>query len=434
MRNRLRHLVLAACVTLAAAPPAWAEPGVEATWSGFATLGYARSNSDFTYQRFIDRDGTFKRDSLVAGQLDLRLNPQWSATLQMKVAPADDDDRKWSVDPAWAFVAWRPDNDWLVRAGKARVPLYLHSESLDVGLSHDMLRLPHEMYSISPTNDFTGLFVTHSFGAGEREYSVDAYSGQARATARFWLRDGLPPYMQPGASFHTVKVRITGLALTARDAQLTWRLGLHSTSEKRVDGNDLPVRFPRVDLGPGVGYWKVDESMYGPPIETTRSIRNLAFTAGAEWQIDDTWRVASEFVRMRQLDTELGSDSKAGYVALFKRIGSFTPYVSLARQRSSDGVLEWHRRLTEDRLPDMVEGAAQLNAAQRVAGETLYAFDQRSVAIGVSYAWSATARIKAEWMRTHVGATSNHFDTPAGQAGSGGLRVNTLSANVSVAF
>jgi hypothetical protein len=136
---------------------------------------------------------------------------------------------------------------------------------------------------------------------------------------------------------------------------------------------------------------------------------------------------------MRQLDTDHGSDSRAGYLALFRRIGSFTPYVSLARERSSDGLLEWHRRLTNTGLPSH-SGMDQLIAADRMAAEAMYCFDQRSVALGVSYALSPTAKIKAEWLRTDVGAVSAHFDTPAGLGDAKNMHANTLSVNASVAF
>ena len=52
-------------------PGDWAQ-GLSLQGSGFGTLGWARSNRDWAYQRFIDRDGTFKSDTLLGGQLDLR--------------------------------------------------------------------------------------------------------------------------------------------------------------------------------------------------------------------------------------------------------------------------------------------------------------------------------------------------------------------------
>ncbi len=422
---------LALALAWSAAAPAGA---VELNASGFATVGYARSNSDYRYQRFIDRDGSVKRDSLVAGQLDLRLSPQWSATVQARLSADDHSDKGWAARTSWAFVAWRPGDDWLVRLGKARVPLYLYSESLDVGVANDMARLPHEMYSIVPTNDFKGLFVTRSFTLGTREISVEGYSGSADATARLWMRDGAGAEQPAGPWFHTVHVRVDGLVLTSRDDTLTWRVGAVRTNTRNVGGRPLPVRYPRVDLGPGIGYWQVDPSLPGPGVETTPRIRNLAVTAGAEWQFGEGWRLTGEVVRMIQHDTELGSDSKAGYLALFKRIGAFTPYASVSRQRSSDGVLGWHDRLVAGSMPSFIPGGDQINAAQRAAGESLYAFDQRSFALGVSYALSPTARLKAEWMRTRVGRASAHFDVPPGQPDVTGLSLNTLSASLSFAF
>lgn len=426
-----RRLAGAALLGLCTAAPAGA---VEATWSGFATLGYARSDSDFTYQGSINRQGTLWRDSLLAGQVDLRFNPQWSATLQAKVASCEDREKQACARASWAFLAWRPNNDWLVRAGKVRLPLYLNSESLDVGVSHDMARMPFEMYSIAPTNDFTGLFVTRGFTWGQRDVTLEGFSGAAEATARLWLRDGVPPMRLPGPLFRAVDVKVRGLVLTVRDESLAWRVGLLSTRTWPAEGGGLPLRFPRVDLAPGLGYWQVTNALPGPGIPRTEFIRNFAVTAGADWTFAPRWRVAGEFVRMIQHDTELGSDSRAGYVALFHTVGAFTPYVSVARQRSSDGVLGWSERLTQPSMPGSVPGGDVINAAQRVAGESLYAFDQRSLALGVSYALSPTMKLKGEWMRTRVGRTSLHFDVPPGQPGTGGLQVHTLSANLSVAF
>ncbi len=430
LARRLRMALVAGLAAWTIAPA----HAVDANWSGFATLGYTRSDSDYSYQRFINKDGSFKRDSLLAGQLDLRLSPEWSATVQGKLAAATDTDSRWRATAAWAFVGWRPNNDWLLRAGKMRLPLYLHSESLDIGVASDMARLPHETYSIAPTNEYTGLFVTRSFAWGERDITLDAIDGHADVPARLWLRDGLPPQIPAGADFRVVKVHVRGLVATVRDTTLTTRLALLTTNTRSANGAPISVRYPRVELGPGLGYWQVDNSLPGPGVEAVPSVRNVALTAAADWQFGDGWRLTGEYVRMFQRDTELGSDSKAGYLALFKRLGAWTPYVSVARQRSSDGVLGWRERLTTPSLPAFVPGADQINAVQRVAGESGYAFDQRSLALGTSYALSPRAKLKGEWMLTGVGRASNHFDVPSGKPDAGGLRVHTLTVNLNVAF
>lgn len=427
----LRTTVAALFVVAWTTPPALA---VEADWSGFATLGYARSDAPYTYQGSIDEDGTWRRDTRLAGQLDLRLSPRWSATLQAQVAPADDSDSRWQLRAAWAFVAWRPDNDWLLRAGRMRLPVYLYSESLDVGVAGDMARMPHEMYSVLPSNNITGLELTRSLLVGRHDLNISAYTGEASNKLRQWLRDGVPPRQPAGARFTAVDVRMTGLVLTARSDTLTWRLGAHRAHTEPVGGRSLPVRYPRVDLGPGLGYWQVDDALPGPGIERVGRIRNLLLTAGAEWQLGAGWRLVGEAVTIRQKDTELGSDSRAGYVALFKRIGAWTPYASVGLQRSSDEVLGWRLRLQGASLPAVLPGAAQINAAQRTAGDAVYAMDQHSLALGASYSLSPMAKVKAEWLHTRIGRASAHFDTPPGRPDARELGVNTMSVNLAVAF
>ena len=102
-------------------------------WSGFGTVGYAQSDQPVNYQRFIDEKGSFKRDSVLGAQVDARFSQQWGATVQVKAAPSDHSDSQWQASLAWAFVSWRPSDDWLIRAGKLRLPFMLNTENADVG-------------------------------------------------------------------------------------------------------------------------------------------------------------------------------------------------------------------------------------------------------------------------------------------------------------
>lgn len=107
--------------------------GMDWSLSGFATVGHVVSDRDWRWRRFVDEGGTLWRDTIVGGQLDARLSPSWSATLQLTLAPSNRHERQWSVEAAWAFLSWRPDNDWLLRLGKQRVPIFLNAENRDVG-------------------------------------------------------------------------------------------------------------------------------------------------------------------------------------------------------------------------------------------------------------------------------------------------------------
>ncbi len=431
MTRSTAHWLPVAALALLTAPAAQA---LEAAFSGFATLGWAQSDSAYPYQCYITQAGSLKRDSLLGAQADLKLLPRWSATLQLRLTSPADADQGLKLRPALAFVAWRPDDDWLVRAGRARVPLYLNYESLDVGVTSDMARLPYELYSAIPTTDFSGLFVSRSLAWGEHEFGIDMWAGQAESTLRTWKRDGLPPKVAPGAQFSTGNARTTGITFTGRGPVLEWRVGVYTVRSTPVTGVPLAVRYARVDMTPGVGWWQVDESMPGPGVPRVASIRNNGASLGLNGQLPGNWRVTLEAAKLQQRDIEVGADSSAGYIAVFKRVGAWTPYASLARQRSSRGLLDWRLRLTSAPTPATVPGAAGLNAAQRLAGESVYAADQRSTAVGLSYSLSPQAKLKAEWMRTRIGIASVHVDTPPGQPDASGLRLHTVSASLSVAF
>jgi len=405
---------------------------VDLSWSGFGTLGYAQTNRPYTYQRFLRDEGSFERDTVLGGQVDAQFTPQWSATAQVTLAPSLRHDKGWSVTPTWAFVGWRPSDDWLVRVGRLRLPLYLHSESLDVGQSHDMVRLPTEMYSIVPSNDFNGVAVTKTWSRGDTgEVSLDAYTGRSRTGARLWNRDGLPPYVAAGAAFVDINVRVTGLVLTLRDTDLQVRAGVHRAATSRASGEPVPVNFPYVSVAPGVGYYQVDAvNMQGPGFATVNPLRNTIATFGAEYNFGGGWGVAGEYARDFQHGSELGSDTRGGYLALSRRIGAFTPYTSLAALRSSRVSLAWWDQLTAP-LPPFLAGAA---AAQRMAAEGIYAADQRSLALGSAYHLSSTSKLKFEWMRTRIGRVSRLVDTPAGSESPRDTHIDVLSVNYNFVF
>jgi hypothetical protein len=408
---------------------------VDLNGSGFGTLGYAQSNRSYTYQRFIDDAGTFQRDTLLAGQLDAQFDPHWSATVQVTLAPSSKHDAGWAITPSWVFVGWRPTNDWLVRVGRLRVPLYLHSETLDVGNSHDLARQPAEMYSILPKNDFDGVLLGKSWDVGEEgEFTAEAYHGKADVHARIWYSDGVPPLLAAGVSFDSERTRSTGLVFTLRQPDLLLRGGLHRAVTRRTNGEGFPATYPYVPLAPGMGYYQVSNDLPGPGVTMTRGVVNYFFTLGAEYEAGGGWRWAAEFARNVQRKTDQGMDTRGGYLALFKRIEDVTPYVSLAALRSSAGALAWVDRLTGQPLPGAIPGADALNAAQRAAAEGAYTVDQRSLAVGSAYALSASSKLKVEWMRTHIGRVSKMVDTPAGSAAPRDTHVDVVSLSYSFVF
>lgn len=420
---------LAGCVPVLLAHASVAQ---ELSLSGFGTIGYASSNRPYAYQRFIDSGGTFMRDSRLGIQLDARLAPEWSATVQATLAPAIDHDRQWDVSLPWAFVSWRPDNDWLLRAGKLRLPLLRYSESLDVGTTFNFARLPIEVYSLAPTADVTGVAVARSWLGEVRDISLEAYVGRADSNWRFFRRDEVPGTRPRGAWFERIDMWLAGALLSVRQGEHRFRFSVHRGDVRRSDG-PIPVNYPFVPVADGAGYYQVSDTLAGPGVPTADRVLNYTFTLSAEVALPRAFTLTGEAVRRRVTRVTLGTDSWAAYLALQKQIGRWTPYVSVSRILSSAASREAYAAVNTNRLPAALSGAAALNPTQRAGADGLNVFDQRSWAVGTAYALTSQQKLKAEWLHSQTGSASDFIDAPAGE-NSGHRSVDVLSLSYHFTF
>lgn len=432
MRHRIKwasaaHVTLAGLCALAAGEAAAADISL----SGFATVGYAQSDQGYNYERFVNKSGTFKRDSVLGVQVDARLNSEFSVTLQGKVAPSIKRDSGVDTTVSWAFVSWRPSNDLLFRLGRMRVPLYLNSETTDVGATFDFARLPAEVYSTSPTTDFDGLSVAKSWSLDAGELTMDAYVGAADTHFRSYLRDDVAP-LAAGAFYIPVNVKSKGLVLTLQRDESTFRAGYHNT-HTRADGVTMPVTFPYVDIMPGVGYYQTSNLMPGPGVAAADEIHSPVFSLGADVALGQGYRVMGEYVRRKVSNIVTGPDSQGAYLAVLKQVGAWMPYLSAARLKSTDRTRELYNQVNANRVPSYIPGAAQINASQRAGADGIFAYDQTTWSIGTSYRLSPTSKIKAEWARTRTGDMSSLVDAPP-DGESGKKTLNVLSLSYSLVF
>jgi hypothetical protein len=411
---------LALTISLGAVPRAWALDGPEWSMSGFGTLGYAISDQPYRYQRYIDDSGTLQRDTVLGAQLDAKFSPAWSATLQGTIAPSMSHDASWALRTTWAFVSWRPNNDWTLRLGKQRMPFYLNSENLDVGQTYEFARLPVEMYALSPTTDFMGASVSRNWTTAMGDITLDVAAGGTDLTARAYARDA-GPYFMP------VHSDLAGAVLTLRGASSTWRLGLHHVDTRSRSGMGFPSHYP---FNPTGGYYEVS----GPNVGKVGHISNDLLTLAVDTALSGNWRLISELVRNVQSKTENGFNTAGGYVALQTRIHRFSPYVSYGVLRSTDASLAKARQLDASVLPGNSQQAAQLNASQRIAADIMAVFDQASLALGSSYALTPQSKLKVEWLHTRIGERSAMVDAPRGSEVIRHQRINVLSLNYNFVF
>lgn len=429
---RVIHSILALALALLAA-----SARAEVQLSGFGTFGAAISDQEFIYQRFIDDSGTLERDSLLGIQMDARLTPAWGVTLQTKLAPSARDDNDWEPTLSWAFLSWRPDDGMLVRAGRLRLPLMLHSANSDVGTTFAFARLPLETYSLLPTTDVNGLSIAKTWFDGAREWTLEGYAGTTHTEWRYYLRDEMPPLFSAGPLFLGYDCKMLGAVLSLREQNNLWSIGLHR-AQVFWDAGALPTQLPFVRLIPNtdIGYYKIVDSMPGAPLRYADYYDLYMLTLGAKIALPGNIELIGEYARRGFSNALVGADTHAAYLALSKRIKRWTPYVYWSGIRSRQQALDLIMRINRNRIPAQLVGAEQaamLNTTQRAGADLLAPFDQYSLGIGAAYHLSPKMVIKAEWLHTRTGQLSSFINAPAGEE-SGGREINVFSLSYSLTF
>ncbi len=376
------------------------------TLTGFGTVGYAASDQNFQYLRYIDKGGTLKADSLIGLQGEARFDPQWSATVQVVASAPRMRDDGYAAQVRWAFASYRPNNEWLFRAGRLRPPVLINTQNAEVGVTFDQARLPVEVYSLSPVFDVDGGAITRSWTQENSETNLDAYLGQTKVKFRAPFQRDRTQTIFPEQYFPE-KVSLLGLVLTHASGPLLLRGGIHRAilrpdgQQQFVDGF-IPTPFPAPPPFGG--------TLYAPGNIIDKIGVNI-LTLGADWHSGD-WRFSAEYGERIVKDTKLGPGSKSGYATVARTTGKWTPYVTYARLLSAPDKRQFYQALNTTPVPAGAQGPPLFLPANfhRILADRVFAYDQYSTMIGTSYNFSATSKLKFEWMRTKIGITSALVD------------------------
>ena len=392
-------------VGFAAAVLCAAAAAAELSLTGFGTIGYAVSDQRFQYLRYIDKGGALKTDSLVGLQGELVVDPQWSATAQVVASAPRTRDDGYEAQVRWAFVSYRPNNEWLFRAGRLRPPVLVNAQNAEVGVTFDHARLPTEVYSLVPVYDLDGAAITKTWALENSEINLDGYAGNTKIKFRnpFQANPALRLFPDP---YIPEKVAFAGLVLSHSSGPLSLRAGAHRGTLRPdgvpfIDGiTPVPVPAPPPFGG----------SLYRPGNLIDKLGFN-AFTLGADWQSGD-WRITGEYGRRRISGSNIGNNSQSMYATAARNAGQWTPYITYARLLSTPAVRKLYQDLNTTPVPLGAQGPPLFVPAgfhQILAGQ-IWVYDQYSTMLGASYRIGPASKLKFEWMRTHIGLGSALVD------------------------
>lgn len=401
-------------------------------FSGFGTLGYAVSNTPSPYLQYIDNKGTFSKDSLIAGQLDIKFSPRLSATIQAKVAANNSQETGVEADITWAFLSYRPSNDWLFRIGELQVPGYLNSVNRDVGVTYNYARLPAETDSTSPIYHFTGAVISKTFNFDDSDFTVDLYTGKKTTDLRYYIGNDIAGAYNQGNSYNQVDIDLVGMSFSYNTPKHTFLAAMHRVKVKNQGGEEWLKEFGFTEIIPDsdIGYYNNDPSS-GASV-TNRFDLYIA-NIGADISLGNDLRLASELVYRETNDLNIGINGILGYVSLQKKIDKWTPYIFYSQIKTFNNDLKKHQRIDSNQIPSGIPNAGLINASQHVMADIYQAYDQFSIAIGTSYRFSPVSVIKAEIMFIEVDDSSSLFDVSS-QYESNDYSTTIFSLSYSFAF
>ncbi|WP_374381378.1 hypothetical protein [Pseudomonas fluvialis] len=306
---KMKLLPLAIC--LASAPVFALEQG-EYRLNYFGTVGITHLGGEDqgrSYGVSGQTTDSWRGDQLskFGAQLTYGLTDTLGVTLQATAKPLQDE---WQANLEWAYLSWQANDQLMVRAGRLRSPVYMYSESLDVGFSYPWLRLPDEVYSQVQLSNYEGADVVYTLPLSYGSVTFQVAAGQAKNRDYFAYDDLF--------SIDYGKLFGANVSLATNDYG-TFRVGyveadISTTIDGMVNAFGTPTYLQLLEL-------KKDKGKF----------------TSIGYQYDNgTWLTANEWTtRVTENDNNASIDSF--YLMGGRRFGDFLAHVTYAQLDENEG-------------------------------------------------------------------------------------------------
>ncbi|MDG9925915.1 MULTISPECIES: hypothetical protein [unclassified Pseudomonas] len=177
--TNVRVLGMAICL---ASTPAFALEQGEALINGFGTVGITHLGGEDDgrgYGLSGQTNDSWRGDQLskFGAQLTYGVTDTVGLTLQTTAKAYSDE---WKANLEWAYLSWQSTDNLMMRFGRLRTPVYMYSESIDVGFSYPWLRLPDEVYSQVQLSNYEGADLVYNLPLSFATLSFQVAGGVAK--------------------------------------------------------------------------------------------------------------------------------------------------------------------------------------------------------------------------------------------------------------
>lgn len=287
-------------ITILASFMPFRDISAEVNWVGFGSIGggqtFSRNDTflanpitDTSYEDTV----SFDADTCVGLQSDIDLLDGLSATIQIITRGGSEFDATFE----WAFLSYELTRNLSFAFGKRRMPLFMHSQNLEVGYTYHWIRPPGEIYYVSSTYiNGPSLMFEDTFGKFNANFDIyfgTSKSEEASATAAF-----------------SQKV----IADSKDILGITAKFGLEAISVYFV-------------------LEKADTTMTGDNLGVLPEIHSDTYSFGLIFDIG--WMFIHGELISIQIDT-FANSKVCGYGSLGFRIGAFTPHITYGEYNGDD--------------------------------------------------------------------------------------------------
>ena len=141
-------------------------------FSSFGTLALTRGGDDnLGFRGDLDRESLFDGDwslvpdSVLGLQMDMQFNDRFGGAVQLVGKDRAEDSIENSLE--WAFLRYRLNPDWTIRAGRIGTDLFMLSDYRNVGFAYLWTRPPPEFYTPLAFPNRDGVDVIWSSNVGD---------------------------------------------------------------------------------------------------------------------------------------------------------------------------------------------------------------------------------------------------------------------------
>ena len=256
--------------------------------NGFFSTGYTRANNDAGYGEATEQSD-LETLSLFGLQSTFSLSRNTDAVLQLVSRGSED----WDTELEWGYLRHQFSNGSELRAGKMRLPLFMESETLEIGYGQPWARPPEAVYDPVPVRSYLGADAAYTINLSGSSIQTRAFAGHLDDDAA-----------SLGQTVNVELRNITGLTANWTNYLWTFR-GVYAHAEATIGGT--------------------------PPLGDEEKTEFMGLGLSYD---DGSWLLMSELTRV-EVDG-FYQDTDSAYITLGYRVKEVTPYVTASWVESQD--------------------------------------------------------------------------------------------------